>query len=108
MKISFLQKYIRGLIYTITHHATFLVNKCIYIQRKSKLNTSQICSMKYMGSLQYSSPFISTEIWAEETGSFEAKLAHSSPQFDETSSVTGIQSFIHELEAIKVHGHLPW
>ena len=31
-------------VYTITHHATFLVNKCVHIQRKTKLNMSQICS----------------------------------------------------------------
>ena len=63
--------------------------------------------MTYMGVFRCSSPFVSTEICAEETGSFEAKLARSLPQFDQTSSVTGIQSFIHELEAIKVSGHLP-
>ena len=28
-------------VYTITHHATFLVNKYVHIQRKSKLNMSQ-------------------------------------------------------------------
>ena len=28
-------------VYTITRHATFLVNKCVHIQRKSKLSTSQ-------------------------------------------------------------------
>ena len=59
--------------------------------------------MTYMGVFQCSFVLRSEP---EETGSFEAKLACSSPQFDQTSSVTGIQSFIHELEAITVSGHL--
>ena len=54
------------------------------------------------------SPFISIEIWAEETGSFEANLVYSFPQFDQVSPVTGVQPFVYELQAIMVSIHLPW
>ena len=41
-----------------------------------------------MGAIIQASPFASTEIAAEETGSLEVKHTHSSLQFDRASSVT--------------------
>ena len=54
--------------------------------------------MTYIGVFRYFSPFVSLRSEQKETGT---KLVRSSPQLDQTSSVTGIQSFkmfIYELE----------
>ena len=106
-------------VYIITHHAAFLLTNYADIQRKSKSNMSKIVQWPscknhflfqawhiddirggYSGALHHSFLLRSEEKKL-------AKLMRSSSQFDQMSSMTGIQSFIHKLEAIRVSGHLP-
>ena len=106
-------------VYTITRNATFLVNKCVHIQRKSKLNTSQNLQSAILNQLL---PVAGMATWWHTWG-YSSGLRHSFLPRSEQKKLVVLklnsrvlhhnlirrlpwQSFIHELEAITVSQQL--